>query len=321
MRVIRAILPKSERDEAVGRCLKAGVKVRYISPLRYPGGKASLAGFLNDVIELNDLRGARYYEPYAGGAGAALALLADNLVSEININDADPRIYQFWRSALKETDRFVEAIHEIRLDIEEWHRQRSICERPAAHDPFEVGFSAFYLNRCNRSGVLMKAGPIGGYSQRGEWTLDVRFNRRGLSERIRQLGTLRDRIEVTHLDAIEFLKRCLPVGRRRAKAFVYLDPPYVNKAERLYLNAYEESDHRQISHYLHRQRALPWLLSYDDTPLIRELYEDLHLFTLPIQYSLQAKRTARELIISPKTLILPRTCTLKGIEHAVPQSN
>ena len=44
------------------------------SPLRYPGGKAGLAPFLTDVLDLNDIRGVDYFEPYAGGAGAALAL-------------------------------------------------------------------------------------------------------------------------------------------------------------------------------------------------------------------------------------------------------
>ena len=48
--------------------------MRYASPLRYPGGKASLSNFLTDVIDLNDLRDCVYFEPYAGGAGAGLTL-------------------------------------------------------------------------------------------------------------------------------------------------------------------------------------------------------------------------------------------------------
>lgn len=292
---------------------------RYYSPLRYPGGKASLAGFLTDVIDLNDLRGARYFEPYAGGAGAALTLLQDNIVSEININDADPHIYLFWQAALNHTDRFIERIANISLDINEWQKQREICEFPSAYQPFDVGFSAFYLNRCNRSGVLLKAGPIGGRKQDGKWKLDVRFNRKGLIKRIELLGRQHDRINLTNLDAIVFLKKHLPVGRNRSKAFVYLDPPYVDKAQRLYLNAYEAEDHRNIADYLRKQNRLPWLLSYDDTQLVRELYRDMHVFTLPIQYSLQAKRKAQELIISPQHLTLPRSCFVNGNEHPVPQ--
>ena len=74
--------------------------MRTASPLRYPGGKAALTGFLEDVIDLNDLRGCKYFEPYAGGAGAALSLLFESVVDSIVINDFDFRIYAFWTSLL-----------------------------------------------------------------------------------------------------------------------------------------------------------------------------------------------------------------------------
>ena len=39
------------------------------SPLRYPGGKANLAGFLRGLIGENVGAGCTYFELYAGGAG------------------------------------------------------------------------------------------------------------------------------------------------------------------------------------------------------------------------------------------------------------
>ena len=147
--------------------------MRQYSPLRYPGGKASLSGFLTDVIDLNELRGGRYFEPYAGGAGAALALLAAGVVSDISINDADIRIFSFWKAALKQNSRFVDQVLSTPLTIEEWHNQRRVCCEPNAHDSFAVGFAAFYMNRCNRSGVLSGAGPIGGHHQSGKWRYTV----------------------------------------------------------------------------------------------------------------------------------------------------
>ena len=84
--------------------------MRYCSPLRYPGGKAGLTGFLSDVIDLNELRGCSYYEPYAGGAGAALGLLKRGVVKDVHLNDADPRVYAFWRSSLHESNRFVDRL-------------------------------------------------------------------------------------------------------------------------------------------------------------------------------------------------------------------
>ena len=288
--------------------------MRFVSPLRYPGGKASLAGFLTDVIELNDLHGCVYFEPYVGGAGAALGLLREGVVSEIVINDADKRIYAFWQSALNHNERFVSKILSVPLNIEEWHKQRQICINPGVNSQFDVGFAAFYMNRCNRSGVLTGAGPIGGYEQTGKWRLDVRFSREPLAERFLILERMKKRIHISDLDAVDFLKTRLPRGRQRASAFVYLDPPYVEKGQRLYLNSYAPSDHAEVARYLDRQATLPWIMSYDDTELVRNLYHQHKIAFLPTRYSLQVKRSAQELVIAPHRLLMPRACRINGQE-------
>jgi DNA adenine methylase len=289
------------------------MNLRHASPLRYPGGKASLAAFLEDVIDLNDLRGCRYYEPYAGGAGAALTLLEKKVVDEIHINDADPRVFAFWNAILNETEHFVERVLSVPLDMEQWRRQREVCSNPGSHDEFDVGFSAFYMNRCNRSGVLSGAGPIGGLLQNGKWKLDARFSREALVQRIRQVGQKREQIHLSCLDAIIFLKSSLPSGKARRNAFVYLDPPYVNNGQRLYLNAYRPEDHAGIARYLSSQKVLPWLMSYDDSLLIKDLYREHQIFKLAIRYSLQEKKSAAELNISPRHLTLPRSVRVHGI--------
>ncbi|WGS86152.1 DNA adenine methylase [Methylomonas sp. UP202] len=291
--------------------------MKFTSPLRYPGGKGSLSDFLANVIDLNDLRNCDYFEPYAGGAGAAINLLRSDVVSKISINDADNRIYYFWKYALSETERFVEKILSIPLTIEEWYKQKDICTNPDNYAQFDVGFSAFYMNRCNRSGVLTGAGPIGGYQQNGKWRLNVRFNREALAERFLILARLKERVLVTNMDAVDFLNRRLPKNINKNPGFVYLDPPYVNKGQRLYLNAYEPKDHAQIASYLRNQRALPWIMSYDDTDLVRNLYAKQQIFMLPIRYSLQKKRTARELIIAPHHISLPRSCRICGQESLI----
>jgi DNA adenine methylase len=236
------------------------------------------------------------------------------VVSKIYINDADERVNAFWVSALDESERFVDRVLSTPLTMKEWKRQRDVCTNPSAHDRFNVGFAAFYMNRCNRSGVLTGAGPIGGLEQKGKWKLGVRFSREPLTERILNLAGVRDQIHITQLDAIEFLKSTLPLGRDRRKVFVYLDPPYVHKGQRLYLNSYETKDHAQLARYIKGQHTLPWILSYDDTDVVRGLYCDQQLSSLPIRYSLQTKRSARELIIAPHRVELPRACSIQGKE-------
>ena len=50
--------------------VRASGRTAAASPLRYPGGKAALAGFFGDVINRLGIEQPRYVEPYAGGVGA-----------------------------------------------------------------------------------------------------------------------------------------------------------------------------------------------------------------------------------------------------------
>jgi DNA adenine methylase len=282
------------------------------SPLRYPGGKASLTDFLTDIVDLNDLRGCDYFEPYAGGAGAALGLLQEDVVSKIHLNDADRRLYAFWRSVLHHTEEFIARIDNVDLSIEEWRRQKAISTAPDRAKILDLGFSTFYLNRCNRSGVL-SAGPIGGYGQEGKWRMDVRFTRQALANRVATIGSMRDRISISCLDALSFLKAQLPSGRGRSKVLVYLDPPYVEQARRLYMNSYDAGDHKAVSDYIQAQNVLRWVMSYDDCDLVRSLYSDeCFVSNIPVKYSLNRKRVSNELLIAPQYLTLPYGCRVNA---------
>ena len=114
-----------------------------------------------------------------------------------------------------------------------WRWCRSIYDSGVSRQrQLDVAFATLSVNRCNRSGILMDGGPIGGYDQRGEWKLDARFNRDDLVARIRRIASYRDRIKVMRLNARELLRK-LPRSHKRL--LVYLDPPYYEKGRRLYL--------------------------------------------------------------------------------------
>ena len=279
--------------------------MRYDSPLRYPGGKASIVAFLTRTIETNNLSGCSYFEPFAGGAGAALRLLREGVVSELHLNDLDPHIAAFWKAALSESERFADAILSVPLSIAEWKRQQCVYLRADDSKNFELGFAAFYLNRCNRSGILLGAAPIGGYAQTGKWGIDARFNREGLAERILTRARNREKIHITNMDALTFLVKYLPRGHERQRVFAYLDAPYYSNGNRLYLNSYKDRDHKNLARYIQRQSALKWVMSYDYTCLIRDLYETCAVSHLSLQYSLQRKQQARELLIAPPHVRLP----------------
>ena len=279
--------------------------MRFDSPLRYPGGKASLAAFLGRTIELNNLSGCSYLEPFAGGAGAALRLLREGVASELYLNDLDPHIVSFWSAVLNEPERFADAVLTVPMSIAEWRKQEQISRRADSGRPFELGFATFYLNRCNRSGIILGAAPIGGYAQAGTWRMDARFYRESLADRILAIGRRRDQIHVTNMDAVEFLSKRFSGGHGHNSAFVYLDPPYYANGNRLYMNYYCDPEHQKLARYMQAQDGLKWLMSYDDTDYIRRLYADCEVSTFYLQYSVQRSRRAQELLISPRQVQLP----------------
>lgn len=278
-----------------------------------------MANFLAQTIEANALVGCSYFEPFAGGAGAALRLLQKKTVAEVHLNDLDPCITAFWKAVLDEPERFAQTISSVPLNIEEWKNQQNIYKQNRESDPFDLGFATFYLNRCNRSGVLKGAGPIGGYAQTGKWKMDVRFNRENLIKRVLKVAELRDRIFIYNFDALRFLEG-FTARQTERECFVYLDPPYYSKGNRLYMNFYTEEDHRQLASYLKQKKHLKWITSYDNMEFISNLYSDYNTHYLEFNYSLHNKQKAREILITPSQVTLP-DYHLLTLTNGRPESN
>lgn len=275
--------------------------MRYLSPLRYPGGKARLAPYLARLISAQDPRPGQYAEPFAGGAGAALHLLHDGLVDKIHLNDLNPGIAAFWRASLDYPNQFCQKIFTIPLTIEEWRRQAYIYAHPAGRDDLELGFATFYLNRTNRSGIL-DAGPIGGFEQLGRWTIDARFNREALAIRIQTIADMRHRIYVTEYDALDFLASIQDVS---ADVFVYADPPYLVQGEGLYLHAFDAEAHLELARVL-ASADFPWILTYDDDPRITSLlYNGGRCATFDIAHTAHRQHVGTEAVIYSEQLIVP----------------
>lgn len=273
--------------------------MQYYSPLRYPGGKSKISSFVRNVLQQNGLVGCHYYEPFAGGASVALDLLFREYVSRITINDKDPAIFSFWSSILNQTEEFCSLVLQAELTIEEWERQKSVQKSISSHNTLEVGFSSFYLNRCNRSGIL-SGGVIGGKKQTGTWKIDARFNKNDLINRIKRIALYSSRINVENKDVLDFLAE---VPDDSSKKFVYLDPPYYVRGKDLYLNYFVHEDHQRIRDHLNRLN-IPWILTYDDHPQISELYRQFRQVRFTLNYHAGKAAKGSEILIYPQELVL-----------------
>ena len=187
-------------------------------------------------------------EPYAGGAGASLALLIGGHVEKITINDLDKAIYTFWKVAVSDTDYLIRRLRRTEITIEEWKKQKAIFS--STTNETKLAFATLFLNRTNRSGI-MNGGPIGGMNQSGRWKVDARFNKKTIIERLEKIKEFQDKIEVCNLDGIELLRK-LEQRKNSKQHFIFLDPPYFQKGQSLYLNHYNKKDHEELSEFLEK---------------------------------------------------------------------
>lgn len=267
------------------------------NPLRYPGAKSKLADYIIRLLQQERLTGCTFYEPFAGSCALSIRLLEEGVIKKAVINEKDPLIYSFWESVFCYTDELIQLIQDTQIDLQTWYK---IAEYRQSKNLFgktivEKGFAGLFLNRTNFSGIL-NANPLGGKSQTSQYTIDCRFKKEAIIQSIRAISAFSNKIEVHADDAIKFMRRELK-GKHRNKFFVYLDPPYYKAGPELYRYHYTKADHIALSNFI-KTKTFAWLMSYDNVPEIRELYENSTFINLHLDYSVRTSRKGSELLIS-----------------------
>lgn len=284
--------------------------MNFYSPLRYPGGKGKVSSFIKSLFEKNLLLDGYYVEPYAGGASVALALLIDEYASKIIINDFDKSIYAFWHCVINDTESFCQRIKDTPINMDIWNVQRQVQRRKDESNLADLGFSTFFLNRTNRSGII-KAGVIGGNKQDGNFKIDARFNKVELIKRIERIAKYSDRIELYNLDATDLINKIstdLPEN-----TLYYFDPPYYLKGKDLYVNHYRHEDHESVAKMVRGLREKKWIVSYDNAQEIKELYAGLNKFEYSLTYSAVNSTKGSEVIIYSDEIYLPDIIQLSDV--------
>jgi DNA adenine methylase len=140
---------------------------------------------------------------------------------------------------------------------------------------FERAVRFFVLNRITFSGTV----EAGGYSQTA---FESRFTLSSI-ERLYPLGKLLENVGITNLDYKDVLT---PKGE---KVFTFFDPPYLSATKsRLYGKKgmfHTGFNHTEFAHTL-RDYQHQWLITYDDSPQIRENFAFAHIDEWELQYGM-----------------------------------
>ena len=269
---------------------------KVLSPLRYPGGKLKIYEKVKNLIITNGFDNRVYVEPFAGGFGIGISLLCENVVPSVILNDFDSHIYNFWYSVLNDTDSLLRLIMDTPITIEEREKQKKNYLDSDA-DILTDGFATLFLNRVNFSGVI-KGGPIGGLDQLGTYKVNCRFNKEDISHRIETVAQLKSKIKLYNKDASYLIKRNLM--KMKAPMFLNIDPPYVIKGSQLYTNFFTEGDHLNLQRVIvkHLDDDYPWIITYDDCALVRDLYGQFHLQEYDISHNAGGTVLGKEIVIT-----------------------
>lgn len=272
------------------------------SPLRYPGGKNKLAAFIANICLENSIN-EHYVEPYAGGAAIALFLLLEGFVNRITINDKDRSIFAFWFSILNHTDELCYLIKDTDVTIETWQKQKVIQNNKHDCNLLELGFSTFFLNRTNYSGII-NGGAMGGIAQNGDYKIDCRFNKNALIDRITKIASRKKDITVYKKDAISLINE-IKGDEDPNNVLIYFDPPYYLKSSTLYMNHYNDEGHKAVSDKIKNMKNIKWIVSYDNVTEIQKLYSNYPKMIFSFKHTAYKARIGKEVMFFSNNLKLP----------------
>lgn len=253
--------------------------------LRYPGGKSRLAAALLEILHPEE--GIEFREPFFGGGSVSLQLLNRSPCSlrPFWINDVDPGVFSLWNAVLQDPEGLRGRILALEPTERAFTDARDLLLSGVAAPGTDLGFAKLVANRLSYSGVAEMGGPLK--------DIGCRWNAKRLAEEVLFLHMrFAQRTRCTSLDFEEVL-------RAPGSCFIYLDPPYWEAGPQLYAKSFQREDHERLARVL-RDVSQPWLLSYDDHPEIRRLYDWAFIGEIATTHDMSNKGKKREIYVTPR---------------------
>jgi DNA adenine methylase len=251
--------------------------------IAWVGGKRQLAKQIVSLIPEH-----RAYVEVFGGAGWVLFAKPKNISSGEIFNNINKDLIGLFRVVRERLAEFYCRQNFLLTSNVEFQEFLERSRRGAWLDDVDRAVGLYYLIKNSFSNLCRS------YSLRCATRIPYKPDPAFLEE-------VRDRLRGVQLHSLDFEEL---IGRTdRPETFYYLDPPYT-VADRggYYQHAFSEKDHRRLARVLRAVKGR-FLLSYDDVPLVRELYAGFHIEeTSPLTYTMcsttsRPKKKATELLI------------------------
>lgn len=256
--------------------------------IRWAGSKRKMISAILPFI--GDLGHAKYIEPFAGSACILFALNPRAAV----INDLNGDLIRMYR----QVRRAPEDIYKRALALEQesdYYGVRAL--QPNSLLAADQAARFLYLNRYCFNGIYRT-------NLKGQFNVPI-------GTKTGELPTLQ-----RFLDAAKILRRCKllngdfreTITHIKKNDFVFIDPPYATRTRKdrneYGCGSFALEDLPRLRQYTNSVNRLGarFLLTYENTNEIRELYSDSQISALTVQRNMQgfknARRTASEVLIS-----------------------
>jgi DNA adenine methylase len=266
------------------------------SPLRYPGGKSRAVNLISTLLpEFEEFR-----EPFLGGGSIFIYAKQRFPNKKYWVNDLYLELFKFWEMTQKDVDLLVEKIYEWRNQFpvgKELHK--FLNNNLAGFNDLERAAAFFIYNRITFSGTSLS----GGFS---EHAFTGRFTESSI-KRLNEFAKVINGSKITNLDYEELVKR------EGENVFIFLDPPYFS-ATKSALYGKNGSMHKFFDHQKFAETMKnckhKWLITYDDSEYIRELFSFANIIPWDLTYGMRninkgSDQKGKELFISNYLYSLP----------------
>jgi len=260
------------------------------SPIvKWAGGKTKL---LPRLMARAPARFHRYYEPFMGGAALFFALEpAAASIGDVNV--ALVTLYRAVASELSEVIRVALAHKAEHAEVSYYYDVRRRWNDPtvrAAMSPAEIAGTFVYLNKTCFNG-LWRENKSGGFNvPRGDYANPTIVD----EDELRAAGAALAKARIT---CGTFQDTTADAG---SGDFAYFDPPYDPLSETSSFTSYAatpfgKKEQRALAEHARAldARGVFVMLSNNDTPLIRDLYDGFVIETAPCARSINSKAEGR----------------------------
>lgn len=266
------------------------------SPLRYPGGKSRAVNLISTLLpEFEEFR-----EPFLGGGSIFIYAKQRFPNKKYWVNDLYLELFKFWEMTQKDVDLLIEKIYEWRNEFpigKELHK--FLNNNLEGFNDLERAAAFFIYNRITFSGTSLS----GGFS---EHAFTGRFTESSI-KRLNEFAKVINGSKITNLDYEELVKQ------DGENVFIFLDPPYFSATKSALYgkngNMHKFFDHQKFAETMKNCKH-KWLITYDDSEYIRELFSFANIIPWDLTYGMRninkgSDQKGKELFISNYLYSLP----------------